>query len=105
MTRHRFTGPGATVDGLEPHHAHQSTDTFPVDPLDLTLQPGGYLACSVERRGQVLTVYQLHITGTGVLLRATGADGPPPHAAALRSATQAALQEILLYLELTNLLV
>ncbi len=60
MTRSRFTGAGATVDGLEPHHAHESPDTFPVDLMALPLQPGGYLACSVERRGQVLTIYQLH---------------------------------------------
>ena len=60
MTRCRLAGPGAPVDGLEPHHAHQSPDTFPVDPAALTLQPGSYLACPVERRGQVLTVNQFH---------------------------------------------
>jgi len=38
-------------------------------------------------------------------LRATDADGQPPHAAALRSATETALQEIPLHLELSNLLV
>jgi len=38
-------------------------------------------------------------------LTATDAGGPPRHAAALRSATQSALQEIPLYLELANLLV
>jgi hypothetical protein len=37
--------------------------------------------------------------------RATGASGRPRHAAALRSATQGALQEIPLYLKLVYLLV
>ena len=60
MTQRRLTGPGTTVDGLEPHYLHQPPDTFPVDPLALTLQPRGYLTCSVERCSQVLTVNQLH---------------------------------------------
>jgi hypothetical protein len=38
-------------------------------------------------------------------LRATGAGGQPPHAAARRLATQGVLQEIPLYLELAYLLV
>ena len=55
-----LAGPGAAVDGLEPHHPHQAPDTFPVDPLALTLQPRSYLARPVEWRSQVLTVDQLH---------------------------------------------
>ncbi len=60
VARCRLTGPGAPVDGLKPHCSHQSPDTFPVYPLALTLQPCGHLACPVKRRGQVLTVDQLH---------------------------------------------
>ncbi|MBA7610198.1 hypothetical protein ES703_17404 [subsurface metagenome] len=60
MSRCRLTGPGAPVDGLETHYPHQPPDTFPVDPVALTLQPRGYLACPVEWCGQVLTVNQLH---------------------------------------------
>jgi hypothetical protein len=60
MTRSWLAGPGTAVDGLEPHHTHQPPDTFPVDLMALTFQPGGYLACPVERCGQVLTVNQLH---------------------------------------------
>ncbi len=60
MAFRRHAGPGMPVDGLETHQTHQPLDTFPVNPLALTFQPGGYLACPVERRGQVLTVNQLH---------------------------------------------
>ena len=67
MTRRRLTGPGTAVDGLESHHTHQSTDTFPVDAVAPTFQTGGYLACPVEWRSQVLTVNQLH--KSQVLLR------------------------------------
>ena len=44
MARRRLTGPGATVDGLEPHYPHESADTFPVDAVVLVLQLA--LACS-----------------------------------------------------------
>jgi len=60
MTWRRLTRPGTPVYGLDTHHAHESPDTFPVDAAVLTLQAGGYLACSVEWCGQVLTVNQLH---------------------------------------------
>ena len=60
MARRRFTGPGAPVDGLEPHQAHQPAHPFPVDDVILALQPGSYLACPIEWRHQVLTVNQLH---------------------------------------------
>ena len=60
MTLRRLTGTGTAVDGLEPHYPHQPPDAFPVDLVALTFQPRGYLACSVERRNQVLTVDQLH---------------------------------------------
>ena len=33
---------------------------FPVDPLAPTFQTGGYPACPIEWRSQVLTVDQLH---------------------------------------------
>ena len=60
MTRCRFAYPGAPVDGLEPHQAHQSSNMFPVDDVVLSLQPCGYLACPIERGNQVLVVNQLH---------------------------------------------
>ncbi len=67
MAFRRHTGPGMPVDDLETHQMHQPLDTFPVDPMALTFQPGSYLACPVERCGQVLTVDQLH--KSEVLLR------------------------------------
>ena len=67
MTRRRLTGPGTPIDGLETHYPHKSPGAFPVDLMALTFQPGGYLACPVEWRGQILTVNQLH--KSEVLLR------------------------------------
>jgi len=61
MPRCWFARPGMPVDGLEPHYAHESPDSFTVDPPALTLKTGGYFACPVKRRGQVLTVNQLHV--------------------------------------------
>ena len=60
MARCRLASPGTAVDSLDPHYTHQSPDTFPVDPMALTLQPRGYLSCPIEWCGQVLTVNQLH---------------------------------------------
>ncbi len=60
MAFRRLTGPRMPVDGLETHQTHQPPDTFPVDLMVLTFHPGGYLACPIERCGQVLTVDQLH---------------------------------------------
>lgn len=60
MPRRRLAGLGAPVDGLETHYLYETPNTFPVDPLSLTLQPRGYLACPVKRRGHVLAVNQLH---------------------------------------------
>jgi len=60
MTRCRFASPGAPVDGFEPHCPHQPSDTFPVAPVALALQPRSYLARPIERGGQILTVNQLH---------------------------------------------
>jgi len=60
MTRCRLAGPGATVDGLEPHCPHQAPDTFPVDPVAPLRQPRSYPACPIKWRGQVLTIDQLH---------------------------------------------
>ena len=37
MARCRLAGPGATVDGPEPHYPHESADTFPVDAIVLAL--------------------------------------------------------------------
>ena len=60
MARRRFTGPGAPVDGLETHQAHQSPDTFPVDQVALALKARRYLPCPIIRCHQVLAVNQFH---------------------------------------------
>ena len=67
MALSRLTGLGTPVDDLESHHTHQSPNMFPVDAVVLTFQTGGYLACPVEWRSQVLSVNQLH--KSQVLLR------------------------------------
>ena len=60
MTRCRRARPGTAVDSPNSHYPHKTTDMFPVDTMALTLQPGGYLAGSVERRSHVLMVNQFH---------------------------------------------
>ena len=61
MAFRRHAGSRAPVNGFETHQTHQPLDAFPVDPLAPALQPSSYLACPIERCGQVLTVNQLHV--------------------------------------------
>jgi len=44
----RLAGPGAPVDGSEPHDPHQSPDTLPVDFVTLFPQPRRHPPCPIK---------------------------------------------------------